>query len=143
MTLLGPTHYEVTRRRATEGLVKLTDGASLQSNITKLHVALPFTEGERDRLWDESAILWGDMRWRTEPLLMARDYTHRIKDEAEDRTIYEAGRQRLIVGQNILGAWWAWRRAAFEFEGQESVDLARNALRGIGDILLPPARNAD
>lgn len=138
ITLLGVAKHDVSiGRHMAEDTGKPTDNAFLRAEATSLHAALPLTEGEREWLWSESAsaVLWNNGSWRTEPHL-ARNYADAIK-EAKDHIIYEAGRQRVIVGQEVLDAWWTWRRAAFEFEGQESVDLARQALRGIGDILIP------
>jgi len=103
----------------------------LQSNIAILRAAVPFTEGERHWLEDK-----GSRLHRVNPIF-PRDFAHWIKVDAGEPIIYEAGRQRRIVGREILDAWWAWRRAVFEFEGQESVDLARQALHGIGAILIP------
>lgn len=126
LSCLDLARYQVGRARS-ERISTLDD---FKQNIADLRATVPFTEGERH--WLEREGSW--LVQRVNPI-SPREFAHWIKVDAGEPIIHEAGRQRRIVGRDILNAWWAWRRAVFEFEGEESVDLARQALRGIGDVL--------
>jgi hypothetical protein len=92
--------------------------------ISEFHIALPFSEGERH---------WLIERVQNPPS------TERKADAIRRRTgqgIYEAGRRRDIRPAELLDAFWAWRRDIFEFEDTGSLDIAIDALRSIGQILL-------
>jgi hypothetical protein len=102
------------------------EGMPLDHHISVFHHALPFYEGERDWLaWrnDNTRDIVGEVRW-----------TGRQKPRD---VVLTAGRWQPVGGQNLLDRWWDWRRGIFDYEGQDSRQLACNALRRIGAILVP------
>lgn len=108
-------------------------GDSVKNHVDQLHTALPFSEAER--------------RWLVFTMYIdARGVSHETPvDQVRLRstTQYDAGRERTIRGQDLLDAWWAWQRDAFEFEGQGGIEYARWSLRGLGRILVPDVTQAD
>jgi hypothetical protein len=103
------------------------DGLHLSDHFNGFHTALPFSEAERHWLIFTMFI---DARGVSE---------ERPADQVRLRgtTDYDAGRSREIRGRDLLDAWWAWRRDIFEFQEQGGIDYAREALRCIGQILVP------
>jgi hypothetical protein len=97
-------------------------------NLHNLFTALPFSEAERHWLGFRADIEHGVNR-RSFP--RAVDV---IRRQVAD--VYEAGRSREVNGRKVLDAFWAWRREVFEFEAAGSLDVAVEALRSIGQILL-------
>jgi hypothetical protein len=98
-------------------------------NLHQLHVALPFSEAERHWLVDtmHHPAAGGPL-----------NYPHAadaIRKRAAD--LYDAGRSRRVLGAGLMDTFWAWRRETFEFEGAGGLDVAVEALRSIGQILLP------
>ncbi|HEV3322105.1 MAG TPA: hypothetical protein VG147_07955 [Solirubrobacteraceae bacterium] len=108
-------------------------GDSVKNHVDRLHKTLPFSEAER--------------QWLVFTMYVdARGVSHETPaDEVRLRstTQYDAGRERTIRGRDLLDAWWAWERDAFEFEGQGSIEYARWSLRGLGRILVPEVTRAD
>jgi hypothetical protein len=98
-------------------------------NLHNLFTALPFSEAERH---------WLARRIGAEHFTENRRLPYAlISIRGEVANVYEAGRPREVNGRQVLDAFWAWRREVFEFEGAGSLDVAVEALRSIGQILLP------
>jgi hypothetical protein len=100
------------------------DRRKLHDTLLAFHTALPFNEAERgwldqmhDRLCERSV----------------KDIPRMIEGY-EDR-IMMAGVQRTVSGRDLMRRWIAWRRETDEFEGQSSLDLAREALQELKDQL--------
>lgn len=73
-----------------------------------------------ERVWLHQASL--DPAGRPDP---SRLYSIRRREAA----IISAGVRRVIYGRELLGRWWwSWRREADGFSGQETLDIARDAL---------------
>jgi hypothetical protein len=96
-------------------------------------MALPWTEAERRWLLDgydfpNSALDTYDMRgddgWR--------EFAN--QSEAE---VMSAGIRRIIRGRDLLQHWWSWRRETGEYEGQGSLEQARESLGGVIALLSP------
>jgi hypothetical protein len=99
-------------------------------NLHQLHVALPFSEAERHWL--------ADTMHRHTAAGGPLNYPHAadaVRKRAAD--LYDGGRPRRVLGTELMDTFWAWRREIFEFEGSGSFDSAVEALRSIGQILLP------
>jgi hypothetical protein len=96
-------------------------------HLRDFHLSLPFSEGERH--WLNDVIFGGGRTLRYEHLADA--IRNRVSLDS-----YEAGKQREIIGNNLIDSFWAWRRDIFEFEGAGGLDTTIDALRSIGRILL-------
>jgi hypothetical protein len=108
------------------------DDTTLGYHFDNFHTTLPFTEAER--------------HWLVFTMYVSGEaYSSQAAHESTEtgevgrlvRTTYDAGRFREIRGRDLLDAWWAWRRDVFEFEEQGGIDYAREALRGMAEILVP------
>jgi hypothetical protein len=97
----------------------------LIQRIDDFHDSLPFTEGERHDL--------------IRSMHLRRDHPNpERKIFGALLPMYDAGQQRLAKGHDIMDAWWAWRRSAFEFEDFEHVYLcAKSSAYEIAKILIP------
>jgi hypothetical protein len=95
------------------------------TGVTAFHVALPLTEAERNwllRVSDDTG-----------------PHSHSFEvniGEADDEIISNGLRLRLD-GRDLLRRWQAWRRETDEYADQGTLDLAREALRGVVQFLLP------
>lgn len=99
-------------------------------NLREFHVALPFSEAERQ--WT------ADTLWRGAYAGRRLGYPYgavAIRRRVAD--LYDGGRSRRVSGTELMDTFWAWRREISEFEGAGSLDIAVEALRSIGQILLP------
>ncbi len=82
--------------------------------------ALPFTMEERT--------------WFLDP----EDTTaERADKENQEATIISAGVHKVISGRELVRRWLAWRRETDEFEGQGTLDIAREALRSLHEVVAP------
>jgi hypothetical protein len=99
-------------------------------NLHQLYDTLPFSEAKRH--WLVQTMFWGTAAGGR------LDYPH-AADAINKRAanLYDAGRSQLVVGTELMDSFWAWRREIFEFESTGSLDVAVEALRSIGQILLP------
>jgi hypothetical protein len=82
--------------------------------LHNLHVALPFGEAER--------------QWMSSNCFEPNDVKRR-----QEIHIVSAGLRRVVYGRDLLRRWWAWRRETDEFGGQGTLELTREALRGLSD----------
>jgi hypothetical protein len=103
---------------------------SYENNVRDFHLALPFSEAER---------FWvADTVWRGSASMQRLGYPYGA-DAVRRRVAFdliEAGRHKEVYGEACMDAFWAWRREVFEFQGAGSLDVAVDALRSIGQILL-------
>jgi hypothetical protein len=93
----------------------------LHRSFEDLHVALPFTEGERR--W----MLWDYKNWQGRGLVALKGQTVKIMD---------AGVTSVVSGDDVIRRWSAWRREQDEFAGQGGLELARRSLRDIASRVL-------
>jgi hypothetical protein len=85
------------------------------------HVALPFTEGERQWLYRRGREGRGG-------------YLHTFAGQTDK--IMEGGVMREVNGGDLLRRWRAWRREDDEFAGQGSLELAMQMLSDIAHRLI-------
>jgi hypothetical protein len=106
----------------------------LLGHLATYHEALPFDEAER--------------RWLSETyqaLLPDKSPLHRmITNQLRTMTgnVMSAGRQRSVSGRDLTERWWSWVRQTDDFEGQESLDNALEALASMRAILIPDIEKA-
>lgn len=96
----------------------------LDYHIDSFKRALPFHEGERDWVaWhnDDTPVIMREIRFYG----------------SQGAVALSAGRWQQFAGQGMLDRWWDWRRGIHDYEGQFSREIACNALRGMGSILVP------
>jgi len=112
--------------------IRATDEVSVEEMgdfVIKLHAlrqALPLTEAERN--------------WIIDPSLGTVDaHEEHIVESIgiHEPELVSAGVRRVVSGRDIMRRWLAWRRETDEYAGQGTLDLAREALRGIVELLLP------
>jgi hypothetical protein len=112
--------------------IRATDDVSareMESFGLKLHAlqqALPFTEAERNWLVDPQGVAVAAQRKHIEKWAAV-----------QEPELICAGVRKVISGRDVVRRWWAWRRETDEFAGQGTLDLARESLRGIVELLHP------
>jgi hypothetical protein len=102
------------------------DRRKLHDTLHAFHTALPFNEAERGwlgRTYNKVNQIDGS----------AKD-APRLIEGHEDR-IMMAGVRRIVSGRDLMRRWIAWRREADEYEGQGSIDQARDALRTMQELV--------
>jgi hypothetical protein len=52
-------------------------------------------------------------------------------------TIISGGIHRVVSGRELLGRWVSWRREAGDFAGQGTLDVARDSLAQLVEIVVP------
>lgn len=82
--------------------------------------ALPFTVEERT--------------WFLDPDGTTAERADKRNQEA---TIISAGVHKVVSGRELVRRWLAWRRETDEFEGQGTLDIAREALRSLHELVTP------
>jgi hypothetical protein len=101
------------------------DRQKLNDALHAFHTALPFDEAERGWL--------GQTYNRLAEQHVVREIPGLIEG-CEDH-IMMAGVRRVVSGRDLMHRWIAWRREADEYEGQGSLDQAREALGSLRDLL--------
>jgi hypothetical protein len=124
LSLLVEVDWLVLHTRAT-GDVLTDEMDSFDTRLTAFRLALPLTEAERH--WMRR------VEGAVDP--HSRGFETEIGNAAEE-IIYLGLRTRLD-GHDMLRRWRAWRREYDEYAGQGTLDLAREALRGVVQLLLP------
>jgi hypothetical protein len=119
--------------RAT-GEVSMEEMEEFDQHWKALDAALPITGPERS--WLAMRFVWG-----TDPY-----YDSVAKDlGGQEAEIVSGGIRRVLRGDDLLKRWIDWRRQAGDYANQGTLDLAREALRGIVEKLvlyedaLPPS----
>ena len=93
------------------------------------HTALPFTEGERGMVLRAAGV--------------THEYLPDVNDEilpwlqAKEELVVCAGLRHVIHGRNLAHRWLSWRQETGEYEGQGSLDVAREALRDLIHLVTP------
>lgn len=125
LSALGEFEFLLPHIRATDE-VSLEEMIDFDTKIAALHLALPFTEAERNLLV------------RTNRGLIEVQYRHLVEQFASaSGEVIHAGKRSLIDGQELLWRWAAWRHQSGEYAGQGTLDIARETLRGIVRLLAP------
>jgi len=110
--------------RATSG-VSVEEMAEFDQGLAAFGAALPFTEPERN--WLVKSVGSVDADYESLSIQVG---------EREDEII-TAGVRRVVKGHNLLDQWLAWRRQTGAYAGQGTLDLARETLRSIVELLAP------
>jgi len=95
--------------------------------LLRFHVALPFSEAEREWLSKISARRASDESSQPGDL-------PRVIERQESRVMM-AGIQRVISGRDLMRRWVAWRRETDEYAGQGSLAQARDALFDLRSLM--------
>jgi hypothetical protein len=89
-----------------------------------VNVALPYDEAERSWLFAAYSEAYGP-----DSISILR--------QRKPEEIVSRGLRRIIDGRDLMRRWWAWRRETDEFRGQETLDIAREALRELVETVSP------
>jgi hypothetical protein len=103
------------------------DRRKLHETLHAFHTALPFDEAERGwlgKIYDRLSE-GGEYPSREMP---------RLIEGHEDQIMVE-GLRKAVNGRDLMRRWIAWRRESGEYEGQGSLDQAREALGGLRELL--------
>jgi hypothetical protein len=98
-----------------------SDIEDLHFQFARLHAALPFSEPEREWLLAHTGREDGELP------------TTLVGKTAE---VMSEGVLQVLQGRDLVRRWWAWRRAAFEFKDQGSLEEACLTLGGIAETLV-------
>ena len=98
--------------------------ARLFRTVLEYHTALPFTEAERG---------WLHTVYRQASPHRADQLHHML--EHHTGSVMAAGIRRPVSGHDLMSRWLAWRRQTDEYQGQDSLDQTREALKTLGDLL--------
>jgi hypothetical protein len=117
--------------RAT-GEVDIEEMTEFTQNLAGFGAALPLTAPERN--------------WLVQRFEELDPYFAKVAKTLGGREdeIVSGGIRRVVRGDELLQRWVAWRRQTGDYEGQGTLDLAREALRGVVEKLvlhepLPPS----
>ncbi len=102
--------------------------ADLSSYIDRWHAALPFNEAERE-------IVCSAYRADSGEVGAYREIPSQIR--RQEFEIVNAGLRSVVRGRDLMRRWWAWRREADEFAGQDSLSQAKAALLQLVGQFLP------
>jgi hypothetical protein len=116
--------WQVPHIRAGRG-VSIEEMEAFTTRLVAFRLALPLTEAERHWLHRVKGAIDPHSHW----------FESQIGD-ADDEVI-SAGLRTTIDGRDVLRRWRAWRREGEEYANQGTLDLAREALRGVVQLLLP------
>lgn len=121
---LGEFEYFLVHTRATAE-VSAEEMQKFDSKLAAFQTALPFTEAER--YW----LVKGKGR-------VAVHYEHIEKSIGQhEEEVVSAGIRKVINGRDLMRRWLAWRRETDEYANQGTLDIAREALRGMVEMLNP------
>lgn len=105
--------------------VSVEELEALATRLAAFQAALPFTAPERH--WLVKVVGSVDANY----VQAARSLGTR---EGE---IVSEGLRRQITGRDLMRRWHSWQMQADEYAGQGTLDLAREALRGVVQLLVP------
>jgi hypothetical protein len=105
--------------------VSIEDLETFHLALTAMRSALPLTHAER--------------HWLVKEHLGVDAYYVHIQEEIGTRTeeVVSEGQRKQLDGADLLRRWLAWRRESGEYSGQGTLELAREALRGMVELLAP------
>ena len=95
----------------------------VERSLHTYYTSLPFSEAERHWFFDSYERLYGV------------GLLDKLRQQEE--TIVSDGLPRAVSGRDLLRRWSSWRRQTDEFRGQNTVDIAREALRELVETLSP------
>lgn len=98
---------------------------AFDTRLEAFRLALPLTEAERSWLH------------RLHIAVDPHSSSFEVDIGEADDEVVSAGLRVRLDGKDMLRRWQAWRRETDEYDGQGTLDLAREALRGIVQLLLP------
>jgi hypothetical protein len=124
LTALVELEWLVPHIRPT-GDVLTDEMGAFATRLAAFRLALPVTEAERYWLHHVRDAVDPHSHWFETQI-----------GEADDEVI-SLGLRTRIDGGDLLRRWRAWRRETDEYDGQGTLDLAREALRGVAQLLLP------
>jgi hypothetical protein len=107
------------------GEVSLEEMEAFTARLDAFRLALPLSEAERH--WMH----------RVEGAIDPHSYHFEAQIGHVDDEVIALGLRTRIDGRDMLRRWRAWRRETDEYAGQGTLDLAREALRGVVQLLLP------
>ncbi|HTC71846.1 MAG TPA: hypothetical protein VK655_03085 [Solirubrobacteraceae bacterium] len=105
--------------------VSIEEMHAFTARLEAFRLALPLSEAER--YWLHR--VWGSI----DP----HSYGFEAQIGGADDEVISAGRRTRLDGHDMLRRWQAWRRGTDEYADQGTLDLAREALRGVVQLLLP------
>ncbi len=110
--------------------------APLKELADTYHGALPYVEPERSWLVRSRDESWE--RQRNDPDRRPGPMETVPGIKLAEGEIVSAGRVVRVTGRDLLRRWWSWRRGVDEFEGEGTLNLARETLVKIGELLVTP-----
>lgn len=117
--------FFVMHTRATAE-VSADEMSTFVLKLNALRLALPLTEAEREWIF------------RPQEGMVDPHYKFIVEEiGVHEVELVSAGVRQVTNGRDMMRRWRAWRREIDEYEGQGSLDLAREALRGIVEMLCP------
>lgn len=93
------------------------------------HAALPFNEAER-------GIVCSAYRADSGEAGAYREIPSQIRQQEFE--IVSAGLGSVVRGRDLMRRWWAWRREADDFDGQDSLSRAKTALIQLVGLFVSP-----
>jgi hypothetical protein len=116
--------FFVLHTRATAE-VSADEMAAFDLKLNALRLALPLTEAERQWIFQPKGSVDPHYKFIVEEIGV-----HEVE-------LVSAGVRQVVNGRDVMRRWRAWRREADEYADQGTLDLAREALRGIVELLAP------
>jgi hypothetical protein len=107
------------------GEVSIDEMEAFDTRLAAFRAALPLTDPERHWLVKVVGAVDANYAQAAENL-----------GERED-DIISAGMRQRVSGRDLLRRWHSWRMETDEYAGQGTLDLAREALRGVVQLILP------
>jgi hypothetical protein len=102
-----------------------------QQSWKAFHAALPFDEAEGNWLWKNYV---RRSPWKADSYA---EMSALIADDDSEAEIVSSGIRRVVKARELASRWVPWRSGAGEYEGQDSVALARDALASIVLLMHP------
>lgn len=97
--------------------------------VEDFHTALPFSESERGMVLRAAGVEYEYLPERDDEILSWL--------EVKEELVISAGLRHVVRGRDLARRWLSWRREADEYEGQGTLDVAREALRDIIQLVTP------
>lgn len=104
--------------------------AKLAGSMVTLRTALPFSEAERNWLYDDP-----DGKADTAGSEEDIEYDDVVRQSSV--RLVSAGLHRVVHGRDLMQRWWSWRRATGEYADGAGLNQARESLKGLIELLAP------
>lgn len=98
--------------------LSFSDRRELYRDLSLWRAALPFSEAERRLVVDVYRQACGGERT---PIS--------IRQAIRNEVVIDAGVPRQVSGHKLMYQWWEWRRGVGQYEGQDGIGQAKDALR--------------